>query len=364
MKGQGKDTSPRAATSPLSSKARKSAKKLGKAALGNRDQDAATTPDPRKLKAQPKKSRKGEKAGKPGKSGKKKRRSATSRPAPMSMARRGSYWAGRKLRKHTSALTRQRLRQAAAPLRMAARAARRYGSPLLARAWRYGTRGVLNAHMALGSVRYSTIGPNWLRPLSRVFHTLTTPAARVLAWAGTLGWLNRWMYQHTSGGSPASAAASPTAPHRRRTRSAGASHRPISHPGKITAPASKGVPVGSIEHTMPLRYAAETVRNAGAMMVLNPADNMVGYESVMHALTDVQNAIGDVIRMAAMSSRENFKVNAAIPEAYDDTSVYAYALAGRLESIPTLYRIIHAEQIDNIENPTPQGAKWDQSANN
>ncbi|WP_030892586.1 hypothetical protein [Streptomyces sp. NRRL S-1868] len=283
------------------------------------------------------------------------------RSAPMSAARRLAYGVGRVLRRHTSRKSRRRLRAVVGPVRAAGRAVGRYGSPLLARAWRYGSRGVLRAHMALGNVRWSTIGPNWLRPLARVFHTLTAPAARVVAWAGQLGWLNRWMYQHTGGG------AQPAAPQRRPAppRAGARPHRPVAAPA-APSPApdlSKGPAVSDLEPTLPLRYAAETVRNAGAMLLLNPAENMRGFEATMHALTEVQSAIGDVIQAAAMNARENFKVSPAIPEAYDDTSVYAHALAGRLESIPTLYRIIHAEQIDNIENPTVQGAKWDIGAN-
>ncbi|WP_432106443.1 hypothetical protein [Streptomyces sp. AA1529] len=287
------------------------------------------------------------------------------RSAPVSAARRLSYAAGRSLRRHTTRTTRRRLRAVAAPVRGGARVVARYGSPVLARAWRYGSRGVLRAHMALGNVRFSTIGPNWLRPLARLFHTLSAPAARAVAWAGTLGWLNTWMYRHTGAAtSPTTASAEGSGKGRRA--GASAAHRPVASPAALTpvSTPSKGASVSALEPTLPLRYAAETVRNAGALLLMNPAENMVGFEATMHALTEVQTAIGDVIRAAAMNARENFKVNAAIPEAYDDTSVYAHALAGRLESIPTLYRVIHAEQIDNIENPTPQGAKWDQSANN
>ncbi|WP_199896482.1 hypothetical protein [Streptomyces niger] len=336
----------------------KAAKALWKAT--NRGQSGGKQPNAGKLKSRPKPQPHGKNKSKGGK-GKHapKKQKRQFRPAAMSALRRGQYWAGRKLRKHTSALTRLRLRKAAAPFRATARAAARYGSPLLAHAWRLGSRVLLNGHLALGSVRFSTVGPNWLRPLARVFHTLTTPAARALAWAGTWGWLNRWMYRHTGAGT--------TPPKARRTaptggRTAGA-HRPVHSPTRILTPATKGVPVSSIEPALPLQYAADAVRTAGAMMVLNPAGNMVGYEATINSLAEIQRAIGDVISMAAHSSRENFKVNEAIPEAYDDTAVYAHALAGRLDSIPTLYRIIHAEQIDNIENPTIQGAKWDQSAN-
>ncbi|MFJ9410829.1 hypothetical protein [Streptomyces sp. NPDC101393] len=337
---------------------------LDKAARRNRGNNAERSPGPEHLKAPPKKPKNGNGRGKPGRKKNPTTLNKQQAPARRSRAattwkRRGQYRAGRFLRKHTSATVRHRIRGAAGALRAAGRTVSRYGSPLLARGWRYGGRALMRAHMALGNIRYSTLGPNWVRPLAKVLHLITTPAARVMAWMGTWGWLNRWMYQHTS--------AQPTQPKRPpHTRRPAAAHRPVTSPGSAgaTSASSKGVAVSyGLEHTLPLRYAAETVRNAGAMMVLNPADNMVGYEATIRALTEVQRAIGDVIRMAAISSRENFKVNEAIPEAYDDTAVYAYALGGRLESIPTLYRIIHAEQLDNIENPTPQGAKWDQSAN-
>lgn len=359
----GYKAAPQPGAASATKRAAKAAKAIGKAV--NRGRSGGKAPNAKRLKARPKPQTHPKKKSKPGS---RKNRAAMSKhtrrfgsKAPMNALRRAQYWAGRKLRKHTSALTRRRLRKAAVPFRAGARAVARYGTPLLARAWRLGSRGLLKAHMALGSVRFSTMGPNWLRPLARVLHTLTTPAARALAWTGTWGWLNRWMYRHTGGGS------TPTVPRRRASapgRRTAAVHRPVHSPTKIsTAPAVKGVPVSSIEPALPLHYAADAVRTAGAMMVLNPAGNMVGYEATINSLAEIQRAIGDVIAMAAHSSRENFKVNPAIPDAYDDTAVYAHALAGRLDSIPTLYRIIHAEQIDNIENPTVQGAKWDQSAN-
>lgn len=359
----GYKAAPQPGAASATKRAAKAAKSIGKAV--NRGRSGGQQPTTKRLKARPKPQVQPKKKSKPGS---RKNRAAMGKHArrfgsraPMSVLRRGRYWAGRKLRKHTSPLVRRRLRKAAVPFRAGARAVARYGSPLLANAWRLGSRGLLKAHMALGSVRFSTMGPNWLRPLARVLHTLTTPAARALAWTGTWGWLNRWMYRHTGGGSTPTAPRRPSAPGRRTA----AVHRPVHSPTRVsTAPAVKGVPVSSIEPALPLHYAADAVRTAGAMMVLNPAGNMVGYEATINSLAEIQRAIGDVIAMAAHSSRENFKVNPAIPDAYDDTSVYAHALAGRLDSIPTLYRIIHAEQIDNIENPTVQGAKWDQSANN
>ncbi|MFG2137293.1 hypothetical protein [Streptomyces sp. NPDC048650] len=360
VKGHKHHRPPSSSSPSVSSRAWKAAKALQRAV--NRDRTGGKDPDPGKLKAQPKVKKPSKAKGSSGMGrGSGAKVAQRSFSAAMGTWRRGRYWVGRKLRQHTSALTRQRLRKAAAPLWATAHAIARHGTPLLARTWRYGSRALLNAHLALGSVCYSAMGPNWLRPLARVFHTLTTPAARALAWAGTWGWLNRWMYRHTGAGT------TPTSPKTRRTAPAGGrtagAHRPVHSPTRISTPATNGVPVSSIEPALPLQYAADAVRTAGAMMVLNPAGNMVGYEATINSLAEIQRAIGDVISMAAHSSRESFKVNAAIPEAYDDTAVYAHALAGRLDSIPTLFRIIHAEQIDNIENPTIQGAKWDQRAN-
>lgn len=284
-----------------------------------------------------------------------------SRAVPMGLRRRGAYWVGRKLRKHTSRRTRSRLRTATAPVRYAVRAARHYGAPVVAHTWRAASRVLLNAHMALGNIRYSTNGPNWLRPLARLFHTVTSPGARLLAAAGTWDRLNQWVYRHTNAGNGPTPKPADTS----RAKGPRVPHQRVGAPGTSTPPHSstKGTSVSSLQPAAPLTYAAEAVRTAGAMLLISPAENMVGYEATIRSLTEVQMAIGDVIRMAAASSRSNFKVNEAIPEAYDDTATYAYALAGRLESIPTLFRMIHAEQIDNIENPTVQGAKWDQSAN-
>ncbi|WP_333733954.1 hypothetical protein [Streptomyces sp. IBSBF 3010] len=55
-----------------------------------------------------------------------------------------------------------------------------------------------------------------------------------------------------------------------------------------------------------------------------------------------------------MSGRSPF-----ISDAYDDTATYGHSLAERLDAIPTLFRMIHADQLQNLDNPTPQAAKWD-----
>ncbi|MGY1439510.1 hypothetical protein [Streptomyces reniochalinae] len=280
-------------------------------------------------------------------------------PKPDGKLRTAGYWAGQKLRRHTSPKTRLRIRKVTSPIRHGASRINRVASPLLARAWRHGSRGFIAAHMALGSIRYSNRGPNWLRPLAKVLHAITTPAARAVAWTGGIGWLNRWMYQHTSD-QPARRTASTERPTFARTAG---SHTPISRPADAAGPAIGGVPVTNIQPAMPLVNAAEAVRMAGAMLIINPADNMVGYEMTIRQLADLQSAIASVIRAAAASTREDFKVNPAVSEAYDDTAAYMDSIAARLGSIPYLFRVIHAEQIDNIENPTVAAAKWDIGAN-
>lgn len=114
---------------------------------------------------------------------------------------------------------------------------------------------------------------------------------------------------------------------------------------------------------LPLVAAIDAVRTAGAMLLIHPADNMVGYEMTIRQLAELEYAISDVVRAAAASTRDNFKVNPAVPEAYDDTAAYMRATGDRLAALPYLFRLLHAEQIDNIENPTPAAAKWDINAN-
>lgn len=279
------------------------------------------------------------------------------RSAPMGARRKVGYWAGSKLRKHTSRKLRRRGRAVTAPLRAAARGFARVGSPVAARLWRHGSRAFLKAHMALGSVRYSGPGPAWARPLARLLHTITSPAARLVAASGSWGWLNSWMYRHTSPAKPTKPAAHTTA---RPT-----SHRPVHRPaagGGASIPTQGGT-MSSLQPAMPLVYAAEAVRSAGAMLLINPAENMVGYELTIRQLAELQYAISSVVAAAAASTRESFKVNPAVPEAYDDTAGYMRSVGDRLGAIPYLFRLLHAEQIDNIENPTVQAAKWDIDAN-
>lgn len=269
---------------------------------------------------------------------------------------RAVYRTGKKLKGRISHHTQAKIRHLASPTARFARKTSRILSPLLAQPTRSALRWFMSAHMALGTIRYVSKGPNWLRPVAKLLHAVTTPAARAVAAAASWKWLNRWMYRHsTPGAAPAAASPRPSRP------AAATSQQAVNRP--VPASTTGGTPV-SIEPAYPLMNAADAVRAAGVLLLINPADNMAGYQAVIQQLADVQMAISEVIQAAAASTREDFKVNPAIPEAYDDTAAYARAISDRLDAIPALFRIIHAEQIENIENPTPQGAKWDISRNN
>ncbi|MGW3400134.1 hypothetical protein [Streptomyces zhihengii] len=327
------------------------------------------TPKPKHLKPktlQP--ARKTKKAGGKGKTPKLKH------TRNMTRMRRASYLAGVKLRKHTSKKTRLRIRKVVSPARRTARAANRVLSPALAHALRWGSRSFLGFYTGLGTVRYTSSGPNWVRPLAKVLHVIYRPAALLVAASGTWGWLNRWMYTHTSGPSAADRINTPkqnpqqvdpldqpTDQHGDWAGLPGTPFTPPTDHDTVTSPATTGALVS--EYAAPLEQAAEAVQQAGAMLLTNPAENMVGYEATIRALATLQAAIGTVVAQAGETTRENFAVNPAVAEAYDDTAGYAHNLAARLEEIPTLYRSLHADQVENIENPTPQGRKWDIAAN-
>ncbi|WP_228981233.1 hypothetical protein [Streptomyces sp. DH12] len=335
--------------------ATKLAKKLAKAARDN-TRTTPRAPRPDQLKTKTAKPLSPKKAAK----GKKPKLRKHKPTAHMSRARRLSYLAGVKLRKHTSKKTRLRIRKATSPLHTAARTTSRYLSPLLAHACRRGTRAFLTAHLRLGTVRYTAGGPNWARPLAKVLHVLGTPLARTLAATGSWGWLNRWMYRHTSG---------PTAEDRLNTPPTTTAPQPgpaETSPDRPHTPvtlAPTGAFAAMSEAAAPLEQAVEAIRQAGAMLLTDPSENMIGYEAILRTLALLQAEIGNVFHSAAESTRENFKVNPAVPEAYDDTAGYALQLADRLEEIPSLYRQLHADQVENIENPTVQARKWDISAN-
>ncbi|MEU4502640.1 hypothetical protein [Streptomyces sp. NPDC024089] len=263
-------------------------------------------------------------------------------------------------------LRKLRIKTAAARVRTAVRPVTRRFSRAAAHVWRFGTQTFTRAHMLLGTIRYADLGPNWVRPLAKLLHAVTSPVARLIHATGSWNWLNKWMYRNTTTQpdpngpklkpvSPAAVAAAVIRDH--------AAHRAVNSPWD--APSPKGTPTmsSSLSGAMPLAYAAEAVRNAGIMLIINPSENMAGYESTIRQLSDVQAAISQVIQAAAASTRENFAVNPVISDAYDDTASYGYSLAERLDAIPVLFRMVHAEQLENLENPTPQAAKWDIGAN-
>ncbi|WP_331723451.1 hypothetical protein [Streptomyces atratus] len=259
-------------------------------------------------------------------------------------------------------LRKLRIKTAAGRVRSAVRPVARRVSKAAAFVWRYGTQAFNRAHMMLGTIRYADLGPNWVRPLAKLFHAVTSPVARLIHATGSWNWLNKWMYRNTTTQpdpngpklkpvSPAAVAAAVIRDH--------AAHQAVNSPWD--APSPKGTPTmsSSLSGAMPLAYAAEAVRNAGIMLLINPSENMAGYEATIRQLSDVQAAISQVIQAAAASTRENFAVNPVISDAYDDTAQYGYSLAERLDAIPVLFRMVHAEQLENLENPTPQAAKWD-----
>ncbi|MFJ1827336.1 hypothetical protein [Streptomyces sp. NPDC088178] len=262
-------------------------------------------------------------------------------------------------------LRKLRLKTAAARVRKAARPVTRRVSKAAAFVWRYGTQAFNRAHMLLGTIRYADLGPNWVRPLAKLLHAVTSPVARLIHATGSWNWLNRWMYRNTTTqpdpNGPKLKPVSPAAVAAAVIRN-NAAHQAVNSPWDASP---KGTPTmsSSLSGAMPLAYAAEAVRNAGIMLIINPAENMTGYEATIRQLSDVQAAISQVIQAAAASTRENFAVNPVISDAYDDTAAYGYSLAERLDAIPVLFRMVHAEQLENLENPTPQAAKWDIGAN-
>ncbi|WP_331728839.1 hypothetical protein OG693_39515 (plasmid) [Streptomyces sp. NBC_01259] len=259
-------------------------------------------------------------------------------------------------------LRKLRIKNGAARIRKAARPVTRRASRTAAFVWRFGTQAFNKAHMMLGSVRYSDIGPSWFRPIAKLMHAVTSPVARLIHATGSWNWVNQWMYRNTTPQhEPKLKPVSPEAVAAAVARNNNP-HQPFTSPN-ATAP--KGTPPMSsdISGAMPLVYAADAVRTAGLMLLINPSDNMHGYEATIRQLSDVQSAISQVIQAAAESTRENFAVNPIISDAYDDTAGYGYSLAERLDAIPVLFRMVHAEQMENLDNPTPQAAKWDISQN-
>lgn len=334
----------------------KAAAKLRKAAKNNRGHDGGSkAPKIDRLTTKPRTT--------PAGRGTRKAPRRVSHAAPMGPARKGAYWAGAKLRKHTTRKHRMRIKKIIGPVRATKNALGRASTPL-AYAWRYGSRAFLSLHMGLGSVRYTGAGPNWIRPLARVMHACTSPFARALAHTGSWGWLNAWIYTRTGGGVHAGTD--------RRYPTSVADARPIRPHTPVTRPAAAappttagGIPAmgANIQHSLPLVAAIDAINTASAMFIINPAEDMISYDMAMRQLAEVEYAMSNLVRTAAEATREHFKVNPAIPEAYEDTAAYMRMSGDRLAAIPYLFRLLHGEQLENIENPTPQAAKWDVRAN-
>jgi hypothetical protein len=228
---------------------------------------------------------------------------------------------------------------------------------------------ITGLHVVLGSVRLSTAGPNWLRPLARVMFWCTTPMARVVAASRSWGWLNRWLYRNAT----AIPGVSPTTPKKRVAVVAagtpggggcfpGGTHNPIASPA-----GTKGTTVGAVVpyatnpmlHAMPLVYAAQAIQDAGVAFATAP-DTMRGYEAVIENLPPVNLALRFVFDETATVTEEAFKVDPIIPDQLRVIARCCTDMGNFVHSVHTdLYRGVHAEQIDNFENPTWQGEKWD-----
>ncbi|MFB7763564.1 hypothetical protein [Streptomyces xiamenensis] len=249
-------------------------------------------------------------------------------------------------------------RRAATPFRATWR---RAGRPLIARGMRSAGRAVFRAQNALGSARMHHKGPNWWPALARVMAFCLRPAAAALRTASRMNRLKTWIYRHSSSGSPAGSASTAGAG---RTTPAGG-HNPITPPNPAgpSHTLAGGNNVSSSNHVDPLIQAQESIRLAFALTALNPSSNMVGFEAVINAVPGLLDAIGDGLLLFAGISQEQFQVHAAIPEMYADASMASRQVADHVRSIPIAYRWLHEQQIYNIENPSPQGAKWDIQAN-
>lgn len=134
------------------------ARKLAKAAKANKKTRGPKAPKPQHLKTKSKKPLSPKKAARRKAKGKKTklvRNRPVSYRARLGRMRRTTYLAGVKARKHINVKTRMRIRKVTSPGRVLARRTNRLLSPPLATLWRYGTRSLLAAHMALGTVRYT-----------------------------------------------------------------------------------------------------------------------------------------------------------------------------------------------------------------
>ncbi|MFB8401286.1 hypothetical protein [Streptomyces sp. NPDC055912] len=272
---------------------------------------------------------------------------------------------GRGYKKVTSKKFRRGVRRAGTPFRAVYRGTKKHGGKLLANTMRWGGRAMLSIHSVLGSVRYSSAGPNWFRPLSKVMYWATSPLAKLVTVSRTWTWLNSWVYRTATARptpkpvaatAPAAGTGTPAAP-------PSGGHTPVPSPAAATAP--KGTPVDNspVQHTYPLIYAADAIRTAGQAFAAAPADSMKGYEAVIEHLGQVNYAMFELMHRVATVTQDDFKVDPNIPDQFRVIGRHFLALGQFIDSAHGLYRQIHAAQLENIENPTWQGRKWDVSVN-
>lgn len=256
----------------------------------------------------------------------------------------------------TSLKVRNRLKKMAKPVKWSYG----IGSKVLANGIRWGRRGVMALHSALGMVRSSTLGPNWLRPMARVLYWASSPLARLSSASGSWGWLQGWIYRH--------ATSRPTAPSTPAAGSTTPGSTPGTHqkvPAPTSAPSATGTPVSSSlsQHAYPLQRAREAIALARVAFVSAPADNMKGYEMVIQNLGLVNWSMAALMQTVAHVTETEFRVNAAVPERFRWIAAQFLHLGGFIDAAHQVYRQVHAEQIANYEQPTWQGRKWDISAN-
>ncbi|MFD6534993.1 hypothetical protein [Streptomyces goshikiensis] len=258
----------------------------------------------------------------------------------------------------TSLKVRNRLRKMARPLKWSYG----IGSKVLANGIRWGRRGVMALHSALGMVRSSTLGPNWLRPMARLLYWATTPLARLASASGSWGWLQGWIYKHAT--SKPTAPSTPAGGKSTTTpTSTTGSHQKV--PAPTSAPSATGTPVSSSlsQHAYPLQRAREAIALARIAFASAPADNMKGYETVIQNLGLVNWSMAALMQTVAHVTETEFRVNAAVPERFRWIATQFIHLGGFIDAAHQVYRQVHAEQISNYEQPTWQGRKWDISAN-
>ncbi|GLF98193.1 hypothetical protein [Streptomyces yaizuensis] len=118
-----------------------------------------------------------------------------------------------------------------------------------------------------------------------------------------------------------------------------------------------------VQHVYPLVFAADTIRAAAQAFAGAPADSMRGYEAVIENLGQVNFAVFELMHRIAAVTEDDFKVSSHIPEQFRMVGLHFLALGQFIDDAHWLYREIHSEQINNFENPTWQGRKWDITAN-